>query len=144
MALWWKGLAVVYMNIYENAIKDKINRIAGFEIFFKPEEIICLPEALSDQIVCYLLSCACCGQNELPINISRKCLCDFPKDWICNKIQKLLFKSINIYDYWDYRRLLELSNMISDELLEWAISISNHSIDVDIIEAADDFKKQAY
>lgn len=130
------------MNVYEDAIKDKINSISGFEIFFKPEEIICLPEKLSDQIVCYLLSCACCGQNELPINIGRKCLCSFPKDWICNRIQKLLFKSINIYDYWDYRRFLELSNVISEELLEWAISISYHSDDSDIIEAATDFAER--
>ncbi len=31
--------------------------------------------------------------------------------------------------------------MISDELLDWAISISNNSQNPDVIEAAEDFKK---
>lgn len=128
------------MDTYEKGIRDYINNIAGCNVYFKPDEIIHLPKELSNQIVCYLLSCACCGQNELPIRIGRECLSSFPKEWICSKIQKLIFKSINIYDDWDYRRFLELSNMISDELLDWAISISNNSHNVDIIEAADDFK----
>ena len=48
-----------------------------------------------------------------------------------------MFKSINIYDDWDYRRFLELSKLISDDLLDWAISISNNSQNHDIIEAAE-------
>ena len=129
------------MNVYEQKIKDDINRIANNDVYSDHKRIMDLPEDKYEKIICYLMSCACCGQNELPIMFGREVLVSLPQEWICEKIKDLVFKSINIYDDWDYRRFLELSKMISDDLLDWAISISNHSQNPDIIEAAEDFKE---
>ena len=128
------------MNIYEQEIKDHINSIANSDVYSDHKRILDLPEDKSEKIICYLLSCACCGQNVHPIMIGREILVSLPKEWICKRIKDLVFKSINIYDDWDYRRFLELSKLISTELLEWAITISNNSQNPDIIEAAEDFK----
>ncbi len=130
------------MDIYEKIIKDKINVVAGKDIYFKVNEILEISDNISSEIVMILLSYACNPTHITPITISRNCLKQFPVDWITNKIMKLIFKSVNIYDDWDYRRFLELSEMISTELLEWAISISNHSDNSDIIEAATDFTER--
>lgn len=131
-----------FMNVYEETIRKTVNSYSKADVYFEPEKIIALPNEISNEIISYLLSCACCAQNELPINIGRKCLSSLPADWITNKLKNLIFKSINIYDEWDYRRFLELSNLISKDLLEWAISISNHSNNSDIIEAAADFTER--
>lgn len=129
-------------NIYEKCIKDKINAAAGKEIYFKVNEMLELPDKISSAIVMILLDFACNPTHISLITIARNCLKQFPVDWLTDKIMKLVFKTVNIYDDWDYRRFLELSNMISDELLEWAISISYHSDNSDIIEAATDFAER--
>lgn len=128
------------LDPYEEKIRKKINKIANEDIYFKPLEIMQKSEDVVDGIICELLSNACCGQNVLPIEISRRLLRTFPIEWICCKIKKLVFQSININDDWDYRRLLELAELISKDLLIWAISLSDNSEDPDIIEASNDFK----
>lgn len=129
-------------NVYENAIKDEINAAAGRDIYFNIEEILKLPDNVSSEIVMILLSYGCQAQNEANITISRECLKQFPADWITKKIMKLVFKSINIYDEWDYRRLLEIAELISEDLLKWAISIAHYSKNPEIIEAASDFTER--
>ena len=128
------------LHPYEEKIREKINKIANEDIYFKPSEIMQKSEDVVDNIICELLSDACCGQNVLPIEISRELLLAFPKKWISSKIKKLAFRSIDINDDWDYRRLLELSELISKELLIWAIALSDNSENPDIIEASYDFK----
>lgn len=130
------------MDVYEKTIMNKINAAAGKEIFFKVNEILEASDNISSEIVMILLDYACAPTNISPITISRNCLKQFPADWITNKIMKLVFRSVNIYDDWDYRRFLELSEIISKDLLEWAISISCFSDNSDIIEAAADFTER--
>lgn len=131
-------------NVYENAIKEKINTAAGRNIYFNVDEILKLPNDVSSEIVMILLSYGCEAQNELPITVSRECLKQFPAGWITEKIMRLVFRSINLYDEWEYRRLLEIAELISDDLLEWVISIAHYSKDPEIVEAAADFADLAH
>ena len=48
---------------------------------------------------------------------------------------------IDITDDWDYRRLLELCELISLDLLKWAIELNDKSTNPDIAEAVDDFNE---
>jgi len=129
------------MNIYEEIISQKINEKAQKNISNDIQSIINEPNDISLDIIKILLSYACTPTHIAPITYARNLISQIQTEWICEKIKNLIFKSINIYDDWDYRRFLELSEMISDDLLDWAISISNHSQNPDIIEAAEDFKK---
>ncbi len=129
-------------NVYENAIKEIINSAAGRDIYFNVDEILKLPDNISSEIVMILLNYGTEASNIAPITISRECLTKFPTDWVTGKIMKSAFKAVNIYDDWDYRRLLEIAELISKELLEWVISIAHYSKDPEIIEAAEDFTER--
>lgn len=129
------------MDFYEEMISRQMNQIAGKEIYFHADEILCESSEISSSIIGLLLSFACSATNITPIDIARNCLQQFPTDWISEKIKQTAFSSINIYDDWDYRRLLELSELISEDLLNWVISLGENSDNPDILEAVNDFKE---
>lgn len=79
----------------------------------------------------------------MPITIARNCLEQFPVDWVSPKIKQTVFRYIDINDDWDYRRLLELCELISLDLLEWAIELNEKSTNPDIVEAVNDFKERS-
>lgn len=125
---------------YEVMIQKRIFEIVREDVYMKTTEIIQKPDAVADMVIGELLGDACCGQNISPIIISRKWLSMFPTEWISGKIQKLASQYINITDEWEYRRLLELAEIISPKLLVWAIELADESEDLDIKEAATDFR----
>lgn len=129
------------MNVYEKRIADEINQIANKEIFFNANEIMREPDGLATEIIGKLVSWACKPTNITPITIARECLKQFPTDWISNEIKQTVLNSIDIGDYWEYRRLLELSEIISIDLLEWVITLGEGAKDLDIVEAVDDFNE---
>ena len=65
----------------------------------------------------------------------------FPVEWVSPKIKQTVFHFIDITDDWDFRRLLELCDLISIDLLKWAITLGADSTNPDIIEAVDDFNE---
>lgn len=130
------------MNIIEMRIADDINIIAKKPIYLFVNEIMDESDEISDGIVRCLLSWTCKPQNTTSIMIARDCIKQFPVDWISNKIKRNATYSIELSDYWDYRRLLELCKMISFELLQWSLCLMQDSEDEDIIEAINDFKNQ--
>ncbi len=128
------------MHLYEEMIRDRLNQTAGKDIWFKIKEIMDLPETTVDAVVCELLGYACSSTNIMPITIGRECLQAFPSEFITEKIRKLALSAIDINDDWDYRRLLEVAELISEDLLIWALSLGEDSDDYDITEAHNDFK----
>ena len=129
------------MHAYEKAIADELNDIADKEIYFHPSEIMSLPDTLAYKVIGTLLSWACQPQNITPITIARDCLKQFPVEWVSPKIKQTVFHFIDITDDWDFRRLLELCDLISIDLLKWAITLGADSTNPDIIEAVDDFNE---
>lgn len=127
------------MNPYEEMIKDKVNQTAGRNVWFKVQEIMDLSETTFDAVICELLGYACSATNVMPITIGRQCLQSFPADLMTEKIKKLAFSAIDMNDDWDYRRLLEVAKLISEDLLIWTISIGENSENRDIDEASNDF-----
>ena len=129
------------MHAYEKAIADELNDIADKEIYFHPSEIMSLSDTLAYKVIGTLLSWACQPQNITPITIARDCLKQFPVEWVSPKIKQTVFHFIDITDDWDFRRLLELCDLISIDLLKWAITLGADSTNPDIIEAVDDFNE---
>ena len=129
------------MHPYEEAIAESLNKIANKEIYFSVSEIMSLSDSLASEVIGALLSWACQAQNDIPITIGRNCLKQFPVEWVSPKIKQTVFRFINITDDWDYRRLLELCELISTDLLKWAITLGADSTNPDIIEAVDDFNE---
>ena len=130
------------MHPYEKAIADSLNNIANKEVYFSISEIMALSEKTAAEVVGELVSWACDPTNIMPITIARNCLEQFPVDWVSPKIKQTVFRFIDINDDWDYRRLLELCELISLDLLKWAIELNERSTDPDITEAVDDFNER--
>ena len=99
-------------------------------------------EKTAAEVVGELVSWACQPTNIMPITIARNCLEQFPVDWVSPKIKQTVFRFVDINDDWDYRRLLELCELISLDLLKWAIELHERSTDPDIAEAVDDFNER--
>ena len=129
------------MHPYEEAIAKSLNKIANKEIYFSVSEIMDLSDEVASEIVGKLVFWACNPTSIMPITIGRKCLKQFPVEWVSPKIKQTVFRFINITDDWDYRRLLELCELISTDLLKWAITLGADSTNSDIIEAIDDFNE---
>ena len=129
------------MNTYEKWIADSINQIANKEIYFNTDMIMKDSEEISTNIVAELIGWACKPQNESTIMIARDCLKQFPIEWVSLRIKQVAIKSIDITDDWEYRRLLELCELISTDLLKWAITLGEKSKNPDIVEAVDDYNK---
>ena len=129
------------MNTYEKWIADSINKIANKEIFYTTDMIMRDSEEISANIVAELIGWACKPQNESSIRIARDCLKQFPIEWVSLRIKQTTIKSIDITDDWEYRRLLELCELISTDLLKWAIILGEKSTNPDIVEAVDDYNK---
>ena len=133
---------IFYMHAYEKMIADSINHIANKEIYFNADEIMKSSDEIAANIVSELVGWACKPTNILPISIARNCLKQFPVEWVSLRIKYIALKSIDITDDWDYRRLLELSEIISLDLLKWAITLGEKSNNFDILEAVDDFNER--
>ena len=129
------------MHVYEKAVADAVNQIAGRDIYFRASEIMALPDDTAAEIVGTLLSWACCGQNTLPITIARECLTQFPAEWVSQRIRQTYTRFIDIADDWEYRRLLEVCELISRDLLRWAVALNEASTNPDIAEAVNDYKE---
>ena len=131
------------MQSYEKAIADSLNNAANKEVYFSISEIMALSEKTAAEVIGKLIFWACNPTNIMPITIARNCLEQFPVDWVSPKIKQTVFRYIDIKDDWDYRRLLELCELISLDLLEWAIELNEKSTNPDIVEAVNDFKERS-
>ena len=131
------------MQSYEKAIADSLNNTANKEVNFSISEIMALSEKTAAEVIGKLIFWACNPTNIMPITIARNCLEQFPVDWVSPKIKQTVFRYIDINDDWDYRRLLELCELISLDLLEWAIELNEKSTNPDIVEAVNDFKERS-
>ena len=131
------------MQSYEKAIADSLNNAANKEVYFSISEIMALSEKTAAEVIGKLIFWACNPTNIMPITIARNCLEQFPVDWVSPKIKQTVFRYIDINDDWDYRRLLELCELISLDLLEWAIELNEKSTNPDIVEAVNVFKERS-
>ena len=129
------------MNVYEEDIVGRINKIAGKSVYFDVVEIMNSPESICNEIITLLLSYACQSQNIKPITIAKNALIKFPYNWITEKIMKLCYQTMNIDDEWEYRRFLELVQIISNDLLKWAISLSKDTSSQEILIIANEFSE---
>ena len=129
------------MDAYKKSLSDEINTIAGKHVFFDADQIMELDQDTSDKIVGLLLSYACQSQNDRPITLGRTYLTMFSREWITSRIMKVAPGVLDLNDDWEYRRLMEVSKLISDDLFRWAHEQGRGSDDPDVVEAYDDFKE---
>jgi hypothetical protein len=65
-----------------------------------------------------------------------------PRSWVLQHIEQVALAVIDLSDYWEYRRLLELAELLDSGLLQRFVSLGLGNLDPDVNEAAEDFKRE--
>jgi hypothetical protein len=83
---------------------------------------------------------ACQPQNVSRICAGRRQVLEMPRDWVLEKIEQVAQDAVNLSDYWEYRRLLELAELLDTGLLQRIAAWGLHSGDEDVQEAVEDYR----
>ena len=132
------------MHPYELQISEEMNGIAGKDIYNNISDIYSLDSDKIEALIKLLLEYACWATNHLLITISRNFLSAIDSKLLLNYVYDLASVCIDFNDEWESRRFMELSKIISDEMLNWAITQAKCSNNVEVIEAISDYENQFY
>ena len=126
-------------NLYETWLMEQIHSIANFPY----EDIKILdkyPLDVSKQVLKVLIENSCLGQNYGPIDISRKKINEFNKDWLNQFLLEVASTCIDCSDEWEYRRLVELVVLVLPELKQEVLKLGAQSENEEVREVVEDFQ----
>ncbi len=83
---------------------------------------------------------ACQPQTASKIVARRNQVLAMPQDWVLVHFEQVVTESLNLADYWEYRRMLELANLLDASMVQRLIPLGLGSGDPDVREAAEDFQ----
>ncbi len=86
---------------------------------------------------------ACQPQNAWRIERGRESVLAMPRPWVLENVSTVAEQALDLSDYWEYRRLLELLNLIDPRLLRPFLPPGLASPDPDVRDAAEDFDRTA-
>ncbi len=84
---------------------------------------------------------ACQPQNAHRILAGREQVLALSKTLVLSQLSSVAKRALNLDDDWEYRRLLELLELVDSSLLQEFVEIGLTSQDPDILEAAGDYAK---
>jgi hypothetical protein len=82
---------------------------------------------------------ACQPQNAWRIVAGRNQVLVMPRDWVMAHVEEVAAESLDLCDYWQYRRLLELAELLDSGLVRRLVPQGLSSSDPDVREAAEEF-----
>ncbi|HZY85943.1 MAG TPA: hypothetical protein VFE78_14000 [Gemmataceae bacterium] len=82
---------------------------------------------------------ACQPQNAGRIVAGRQLVLAMPRARVLERIERVAAEALDLSDYWQYRRLLELAELLDAELVRRLVPVGLSSSDPDVREAAEDF-----
>jgi hypothetical protein len=85
---------------------------------------------------------ACQPQNAGLIVRGRSRVLALPRGWVLEHIEPVAIAALDLSDYWEYRRLLELAELLDPELVQRFVSLGLGHPDPNVREAAEDFKRE--
>jgi len=81
-----------------------------------------------------------CQPTYVPtIERGRKAVLALPREWVVANIERVVETGLDLTDYWQYRRLLELYSLLDPALVHRLVKVGEASNDPEIAEAARDF-----
>lgn len=129
------------VNLSHDYLQWVIERLNGIEenLWFNLDRVPQLDPLKGEAVLVLLLKLACHSQNIANIEIGRKGILAIPKEWVLHHIEQLAEPLLQLEDDWEYRRLLEVYELLDDSLKRrLAVRAKNHS-NPDIREAGEDF-----
>jgi hypothetical protein len=83
---------------------------------------------------------ACQPQNAWRIVQGREAVLAMPRPWVLEHVAAVADETLDLTDYWEYRRLLELLHLLDPTLVRRFVSRGLSSPDPDVRDAAEDFR----
>ncbi|WP_145236466.1 hypothetical protein [Urbifossiella limnaea] len=62
-----------------------------------------------------------------------------PRPWVMAHVERVAAEALDLSDYWEYRRLLELAELLDAGLVQRLVPLGLSSSDPDVREAAEDY-----
>jgi hypothetical protein len=84
---------------------------------------------------------ACRPQNAGRIMTGRQQVLALPRAWVLERINQVAVEALDLSDYWEYRRLLELAELLDAGIVQHFVKLGLASPDPDVLEAAQDFQR---
>ncbi len=82
---------------------------------------------------------ACQPTYAAKILSGRQRVLALPRPWVVANIERVAAAGLDLDDYWEYRRLLELYALLDGALVARLVEVGRLSTDPEIAEAARDF-----
>jgi hypothetical protein len=98
-----------------------------------------LPEAQAERLVGLIIELACQCQNTRNITLGREAAAEVPRLWLLGRIEGVAERMLDLDDEWEYRRFLEVAELLDPGLLSRIISRGLTSGNAEVVEAAEDF-----
>jgi hypothetical protein len=87
------------------------------------------------------LELACQCQHIRTISAGRRAIVDLPRPWVLGNLLRVAGEALNLSDEWEYRRLLEVCELINAGLPAALIHQGRGSVNAEVREAAEDFSE---
>ena len=97
-------------------------------------------DSVSEKVLALLLEWACYGQHMSGLVMGRRKIAEIPQIWLKAHLLNVVKSTFDYFDYWNYRRLLEVVVELIPELKDAVLSISSGTTDPDLIEIIDDYR----
>lgn len=116
-----------WLDTFEVGLWDDLQRVAD------------LPAETGQIVLKGLLELACQSQHVHNIELGRRATNALPREWAISQIHHAACAALDLDDEWEYRRLLELYEMLGGQLLPHLVAYGQAHTNAEIREAAADF-----
>ncbi len=117
------------------------NRFAAYrnDAYDNLEQIHTWAEPQANGVVSVALGSACRAQNFHVITEGRNALKRMPREWLIRCLPNRISEALDLQDDWEFRRLLEILEEISEKLLREYIKRGLLSNNPEVREAAEEY-----
>ncbi|MCM1091028.1 MAG: hypothetical protein NC092_00700 [Butyrivibrio sp.] len=123
----------------ETWLSERLQRIDNFPY----EDIKILdkyPLDVSKQVLKELIEQSCQGQNIAGIELGRRKVDEIDKTWLKKYFIEVASTCIDYSDEWEYRRLVELVDLMVPELMQEILELGSHSENEEVLEVVEEYQ----
>lgn len=122
---------------YDQDYKQRLETIYP-RLWDQLDSVPALPAETQAALLREALEMACTTQHIRNITLSRETLWALPREWLLQNLEEAAQATLNLDDYWEYLRLLEVAWPMDLDLVRRLSQRGAQSADPEVREAAQD------
>lgn len=123
---------------YDSAFKSELE-VKSPQLPSNLANIAILPEHIAHEAVAAILRRGCQSANVRNILLGRAAAAEIPRDWLLGHIEAVAERTLNLDDEWEYRRLLELYDLLDPRLATRLVKRGIENRNDEVQEAAKEY-----